>query len=298
MDKFYILILYFLLCSPCRSQIWETISKIPTPRMGAGIVYLDNKIFVFGGVKAPRYEPVLETDIYDIAKAKWIKKSPIPTGKALFGTVVLGRKIYIIGGSVYDKMTTLEYDVDKDIWKEKAPIPTPRQQLGVEVLNGKIYTFGGSREHSISEAYSFEVYNPLSDTWEVKKKLDIPLQNCATAKIGNRIYAIAGHLISKSKNSGNLIICYDEQLDSWNIVSHTSKSKTDISATELGNKIYIFGGHPGLTDVEVFEPTPQHCKIVNSLPKGRWGHNSLQINGKIWIIGGSINEIWSFAPKD
>jgi len=281
-----------------KAQTWDIIDTIPAMRAGAGAVYYDNKVFIFGGVKLylPEYENKLETDVYDIVNKKWIKKSNIPIGKALFGTVVLNKKIYIIGGNVYDKMTTLEYDPDKDTWAEKAPMPTPRQQLGVEVLNGKIYTFGGSKGHSISEAFSFEVYDPLTDTWAVRRKLDVPLLNCATTKIGNKIYAIGGHSVKESQNSGNLIMCYDAQSDKWSIVSHLSQSKTDISATEIENKIYIFGGHPGLTDVEVFDAKTLQSKIVNNMPKGRSGHNSLQVDGKILIVAGTVDEIWSFAP--
>jgi N-acetylneuraminic acid mutarotase len=305
MDKFIVLILcFFFSCSfnkekPEKTQAWDIIDTIPAMRAGAGAVYYDHKVFIFGGVEPnpPEYETQMETDVYDILNKKWIKKSNIPIGKALFGTVVLNKKIYIIGGNVYDKMTMLEYDPDKDTWTEKAPLPTPRQQLGAVVLNGKIYTFGGSKGHNISEAFSFEVYDPLTDTWEVRKKLDVPLQNCATAKIGNKIYAIGGHSVRESQNAGNLIMCYDAQSDKWSIVSYLSKSKTEISATEIEDKVYIFGGHPEeLTDVEVFDTKTLQSKIVNNMPKGRSGHNSLQVDGKILIVAGTVDEIWSFTP--
>ncbi|NJK85039.1 MAG: hypothetical protein HC906_02755 [Bacteroidales bacterium] len=194
-------------------------------------------------------------------------------------------------------MTMLEYDPDKDTWKEKAPMPTPRQQLGVEVLNGKIYTFGGSRAHSISEAYSFEIYDPLTDSWEIREKVSCcHYRNCATAKIGNKIYAIGGHSIRETQNSGNLIMCYDELLSKWEIVSHMSKPRTDISATAIENKVYIFGGHPGLTDVEVFDPVTLKSEVKNNMPNTRWGHSSVQVNEKIFILGGTVDEMWSFTP--
>jgi N-acetylneuraminic acid mutarotase len=264
--------------------------------MGAGIAYLDGKIFIIGGVKPPKYEPVLETSVYDIKEKKWLKKANIPVGKASFATVVCNGKIYVFGGNVYDKMTTLEYDPVKDKWTEKAPMPTPRQQLAAECLNGKIYTFGGSQAHNISLANTFEVYNPVLDKWEVKSKLSTPLQNCASLVYSGKIYAIAGHSIKGTGNTGDLIMRYDAASDKWTKISNTNKKITDISATVYGNKIYIFGGHPGLSDVEVYDVIKNRCSSEIQMPAGRWGHNSVLIEDKIFILNGNSEEIWSFNP--
>lgn len=283
-------------CNPkdsAETKKWETLCKVPIMRMGAGVVYFDQKIYIIGGVKPPKYEPVLQTDVYDLKAKKWLKKADIPVGKASFGTVVCNNKIYVIGGNVYDKMTTLEYDPQKDAWTEKAPMPTPRQQVGTEYLNGKIYTFGGSQAHNTQVTNAFEVYDPITNKWEIKTKLEIPLQNCASAVSGNKIYAIAGHAIKGTNNSGDLILSYDPKSDKWTKLAKTMKTITDISATAFKDQIYIFGGHPGLSDVEVYSITENKCDVSFNMPAGRWGHSSILVDNKIYLVCGNVDEIWT-----
>lgn len=282
-----------MLCNCIYAQSWEIVGKIPQMRMGAGVVLLNNKIYVIGGVKPPKYEPVTETDVYDLSEKKWYKKAHIPVGKALFSTVVYDNKIYVLGGNVYDRATTLEYDPARDTWTEKAPMPTPRQQLGAECFNGKIFTFGGSNGHNTDVANKFEVYNPLTNKWEIKSKMKIPLQNCATAICNKKIYAIAGHSIKDSENTGDLIMCLDPVNETWKLEAHTEKPKTDISSAIYNNKIFILGGHPGIPDVEVFNSESKQSAKLQNMPAGRWGHHSLAVGNIIYVICGTTDEIWS-----
>jgi RNA polymerase sigma factor (sigma-70 family) len=240
---------------------------------------------------------------------EWVKKADMPTGRDNLSTSVVNGKIYAIGGRSNDAQgnevfikTVEEYDPVKDTWMKKADMPTARWKLATCVLDGKIYAIGGMPGWSGGFS-TVEIYDPVTDTWT--KGLDMPTRRggLSTSVVNGKIYAIGG-----ADNFGPCLSTveeYDPVKDIWTKKADMPTARFNVSTIVMNGEIYAMGGIPvitrpwhALSTVEVYNPAKDKWTKKADMPTARNGHCTGAVNGKIYVIGGMLDEETLFSTVE
>src|SRR2546425_4912911 len=76
-------------------------------------------------------------------------------------------------------------------WTPLAPMPTARQEVAAAALEGRIFVIGGFGANAEAVA-TVEVYDPVTDRWEVRMPLPAPTHHLAAAVTGGRLFVAGG----------------------------------------------------------------------------------------------------------
>ncbi|MBM3212557.1 hypothetical protein FJZ33_10065 [Candidatus Poribacteria bacterium] len=158
------------------------------------------------------------------------------------------------------------------------------------VVDGKIYAIGG-----LSKDFDFlstvEVYDPKTDKWTRKADMPTPrrIDNSVSA-VNGKIYAIGG----ASNNSDlSAVEEYDPAKDVWVKKSPMPTSRYGLCTVVANNKIYAIGGttaalnfNESLPTVEEYDPSTDKWTKKTNMPTPRLCLSAVQINGKIYVMGG------------
>ena len=132
-----------------RSDRWEEISPMPTPRFAASAVVIGPYLSVLGGVAfTPQgFHEYDRIERYDPERGSW-DRSPLslPWPSAGQGASVVKERLYLFGGfrgSEGIGRHGAVYDPIEKLWKEISPMPEPRAAMGVAVVDDRIYLLGG-----------------------------------------------------------------------------------------------------------------------------------------------------------
>ncbi|MFT9371721.1 MAG: kelch repeat-containing protein [Paenibacillus polymyxa] len=214
------------------------------------------------------------------------------------GSVVveLYGEVYVIGGS-NGSVSTNEvqvYDLAKGTWSTKKSMPTARAGAAYAVVNNKIYVFGGYT----GNYYTFtggtvvdnvEVYDPVADTWEIKKHMPLKLMTPGASDYNGKIYLFGG--LEAGVNSVSNVQEYNPITDTW-VSKNDMKQIIHSPATiTYKNKIYLIGGRKGSSStfntLKVYDPETDTWETKANMNFARGGGVGAAIlEGKIYAIGG------------
>ncbi|MGI0016775.1 MAG: Kelch repeat-containing protein, partial [Nitrososphaera sp.] len=183
------------------TDTWSTLSPMPTPRAGLGVVAVGDKIFAIGGRDGTvpnSGTPLSTVEAYDIATDTWSSLTPMPTARGdVSATAAHGNKIYVAGGwspascgPFPDVCSTLEvYDVASDSWSTLPSMPTARSNAAAVVVGNNLFVIGGA----IALIYTDfnEVFDIDKGTWSTATDKPFPCSETEAVAHGNKIY-IAG----------------------------------------------------------------------------------------------------------
>lgn len=309
----FLAILFSLLLTSCSSAyndnkenaLW---SEMPangsvTARHEAGLIAINNDIYLIGG---RRINPV---DVYNVDSNQWQNKQPTPLELHHFQPIVFQEKIYVVGAMTgfYPNEKNLShiliYNPSTDQWSQGAEIPQQRRRGGaaVSVYNNKFYISGGiTQGHMTGTVPWFDVYDPLTDTWEVLADMPHKRDHFQSAIIDNKLYAAGGRITSKlTEQTFELVVnevdVYDFSTKQW------SSTPTSLPTGRAGNttvavngQLWVIGGESGSqvvahNDVEIFDISKQQWITGKPLNFGRHGSGAVIVNNKLWTISGSGN---------
>ena len=124
--------------------------------------------------------------------------------------------IYLIGGkSEYfggtSLSTTYRFDpsADDHEWEEVAPINQARYYAFGAAMNGKVYIAGGRQRQAV--ALSNEVYNPLTNEWQLMPSLKVPRMSASMVCHEGRLYVLGG--VGKSRVLS--VETFDSEQNEW-----------------------------------------------------------------------------------
>jgi N-acetylneuraminic acid mutarotase len=190
----------------------------------------------------------------EIAENSWAPKAPLSKARYSLGAAVVNGKIYAIGGIMLTYQDSLrteskevgineEYDPATNTWTLKKSMPEPLSDFATAAYEGKIYCIGGG----VSRFFNFStgrwdtkltqginaVYDPATDTWEMKTPMPTPKSSAQAYVVNGQIYVVGGF------PNGNLNEVYDPIADTWTIKASSIDSIG--SLTVVDNKIYCIG---------------------------------------------------------
>lgn len=177
------------------SRKWSQCSRMISPRLGAGIAVIRNKIYVVGGGTPPVHEEEAlggasfsSVEYYNTELDVWFEVSPMRTARKHAGCVVHDDIIYVVGGrDMNGHLNTAEkYDPSTDSWVEFPAMQYKRSGLGLVCLDNVLYAIGGfdgTTHHRSVEAYDLSAGS--SGKWEAKT-------NMSDGRLGGGFVAYTG----------------------------------------------------------------------------------------------------------
>ena len=112
--------------------------------------------------------------------------------------------------------------------------------------------------------------------------LGVDVINGSAHIIGGR----SGGILYNTSRHDVLLLSGDE----WDRIDGMSASRSSIAAIAYNDLLYVFGGEATTTTfatVEVYSPAKKTWEIVGEMPTARHGFGAVEVDGKIFIIGGS-----------
>lgn len=236
-----------------------------------GAAAVNGKIYAIGGSNSGVYE-------YDPDTDTWTAKAPMPEALKGFGTAVLNDKIYVVGGidwgGIDDFLSDqlLIYDPAADSWETREYEEgafTPRAYLGAAAVGGKLYAIGGRRsddgyydDNEYEDLSIVEVYDPETDTWDVRDDMNMYISGFGTTVLDNKIYVLGG--VSDSEEFHSTVYEYnpgDDGNDYWVEKASMLTERGFLAAAAAGGEIYAIGGsrlkggaYPYIRAVEAYDP--------------------------------------------
>ena len=99
-------------------------------------------------------------------------------------------------------------------------MPSGRAYLTSAVVDDKIYCIGGTTFDG-SASNSIEVYDPKTDTWEIKTPMPTSRHSLTSAVVDGKIYCIGGY----GGSNRNIVEVYNPKTDSWETKSPMKMSR-------------------------------------------------------------------------
>src|SRR5215218_4488522 len=117
---------------------WRTLAPLPQGRSAGGLVALDGRLYLVGGVVEGGL--AADTQVYDPAADAWSPAPGLPTPREHLGAAASAGKVYVVGGRVggaANNLGTAEaFDPARGRWTGLAELPTPRGGLAATATAG------------------------------------------------------------------------------------------------------------------------------------------------------------------
>jgi N-acetylneuraminic acid mutarotase len=181
-------------------------------------------------------------------------------------------------------------------WTTMTPMLTARGGFGVAVVDGKIYAVGGLNGNDLPVSIN-EEYNPQTNEWTSKTPMPTPRSGFAITVYQNKIYVIGGS-VGYGYVGNNEV--YDPLSNTWETKTSMPTPRADLCANLVNDTIYVIGGKKyssttpffNVTNInEVYNPANDSWSTKTPIPTSVQGYASAVFNGKIYIMGGSLQSL-------
>lgn len=186
--------------------------------------------------------------------------------------------------------TVVPTETVQPAWSRRTDMPSARYSLRSAVLDDKIYVLGGSDGNNLDVV---EVYDTKSDSWS--KAADIPMSTECIGAVGTsgKIYAF---MMAETAGEKGWVFEYDPSLDKWEQQCRMTSSRSNLGITILDDKIYVIGGlvntdgggFENVKDVETLDPKTMEWQKKADLLVAKHAVTVSALNGKIYVVGGSV----------
>lgn len=277
-----------------KTNSWEQVADMPTPRTSAEVAVVNGTIYVCGGYNGIdnrlvnlKFLDVVEA--YDPQNDTWARKQGMSGGRVDFGMGVVAGKIYSMGGYVHllDKepeapwrIDLVEvYDAGTDTWMKRAKMQRRRDGFGVGVVNNHIYAIGGRGWPQVGPGGPFlkviEAYNPKINRWEWKNEMPDLRLAFSTVVLEDVIYLIGGFIWQgRVPQYLATVDTYNPETEEWNDIPPMPTPILPFGAAVVNGNIYVFGGvgknRENFTSVLIFGTGFRAVTATGKLPT-RWG---------------------------
>jgi len=136
--------------------------------------------------------------------------------------------------------------------------------------------------------------------WKDAPAFPIPMGELYGATVGNTIYVFGG--LSPKTNAVGLVYAYDTTTSTWTRKKDMAQPAHHIMLASYNGKIYVFGGfvhlgndpyvawHP-IGNSWVYDPGSDTWKALAPMPTPRGAGQAVELDGKIYVIGGANSGI-------
>jgi N-acetylneuraminic acid mutarotase len=238
---------------------WQLIPSTNTPasRSECGLAAANGKLYLIGGDG-----PVMPVEIFDPATSTWAKGATAPAIMHHFQPLALGDKIYVLAAFSdrnYPNQVPLAnayaYDTKANSWQKLAGLPEARRRggAGAAVYKDKLYLVGGILHgHNDGTNGMLDMYDPASNAWAALPDAPHVRDHSMAVVVKDKLYAIGGRNTSLH--------------DASNFMSFFDKVVLEVDCFDF--------------------KTNKWTTLPAKLPKGTGGGTCVNLNNKIYYIGG------------
>ncbi|MFC2103964.1 kelch repeat-containing protein [Bacteroidota bacterium] len=170
----------------------------------------------------------------------------------------------------------------------------------VVTLDNKIYVIGGQVQTGFLSTSSVEMYNPATDTWEMKASLQTSRWGLMVAVVNGKIYAIGGETGSfYDFDATDVVEIYDPVADEWTYATSMPTARGYGGCGVHNDTIYVFGGYGDNESnaVEKYSPVTDNWITEEPMPDTRYTFMTTVVNNKFYLIGGwGVNLVEEYNP--
>jgi N-acetylneuraminic acid mutarotase len=249
------------------ANTWTRKKPMPLPSHHVAFTTLNDKIYGFGGFKAPASGPSASELIdnaweYDPAADTWKALAPVPSKRGAASAAVLNGRIYVTGGvtnlpgvkengidpAPYAVVATVDvYDPATDTWSSVRPLLLARNQHASAATGGKIYVIGGRVSSAFIETSNnvdlVEAYDPATDRWSARMRMPTARSAIAAGVYGSFIIVPGGAMQGqRAAGAFDKVEAYDTAGDTWQILPAMPHQRQDLAVGVIGNRLYAVGG--------------------------------------------------------
>jgi N-acetylneuraminic acid mutarotase len=175
-------------------------------------------------------------------------------------------------------------------WGTRAPLLEANSELAFAELNGKLYLLGGYPASRVT-VRTVQVYDIVSDRWELGPQLPLPNNHGMAATVNGKIYLIGGQTQADDPPGTNSYVNTVYELDPttgvWVTKAPMPTARSSGVAVVHDGKIYVAGGRvPRGADFAVYDPATNSWEVLPNLPTQRNHFTGAAINGRIHYVGG------------
>jgi len=239
-----------------KTNTWKAGDPLPQKLNHAAAASFENKIYVIGGFNDTGM-PSNNLFIYNPNTNVWIQGANMPTARGALTANFVNGILYAIGGDgtrlynsdgKYDPQGILPvneaYDPKTNTWTKRSPMQIPRDHLASTVVNERIYVIGGREPIGKSALFrnldANEMYDPKSDTWQLRQSMPSYRSGLASTSIDSKIYVFGGESPERTFNNNEK---YDPKSDSWTSCEPMPEARHGLGAVSIDHKAYLVGGN-------------------------------------------------------
>ncbi|WP_018232554.1 Kelch repeat-containing protein [Thioalkalivibrio thiocyanodenitrificans] len=228
------------------ADTWSHLTDLPEGVNHAGLVYLDDRLYVVGGYRENTFEPIDTLRIFDLTAEQWSEGAPLPTARGAHATVVLDGRIHAIGGRTHDRADVgahEAYDSATDAWASLAPLPTPRNHHAGAVVDGSIVVLAGRDDDSFEMTVN-EIYDPQADQWRTGAPVPTGRSGVAAAVLDGHVYLFGGETFVPRRRTFDEAERYDPRTDAWEVLPAMPTARHGLGAAAVDGAIHVISGGP------------------------------------------------------
>jgi N-acetylneuraminic acid mutarotase len=179
-------------------------------------------------------------------------------------------------------------------WITLPQMPTPRTEVTSAVIGDDLYIIGGVQQGQVTSD-KVEIFNIVNRTWRNGPSLPVALHHTVAVTYQDAIYLLGGYLTGWVPVNTTYI--YDPAVGDWRHGPTMLTAKAAFTAQVIGNHIYTIGGattivvgdhivQQVLNNNEYYDMPSSAWLTATPLPTPREHIASVQVSGKIYVIGG------------
>ena len=119
-------------------------------------------------------------------------------------------------------MTSCErYNAETDVWEPLPDMETARYDAAAVVFGGKIWVTGGTSRHNDYNLRSVEVFDPVTNTWDLSKNMmREDRARHMLVVLNGELHAVGGHRSEEAQGGEDeaTVEKYDPDSDNWILV--------------------------------------------------------------------------------
>lgn len=273
------------------SYRWESLKSMPTKRVFATAVEVDNNIYVVGGCDQ-KGSPLNSFEVYYTEKREWKKLKPLPTKRASVAAVAVGKKIVVIGG-VSESQTPMDavemYDIETKQWTQMESMKDGLLGVSAVVKDGKILVMGGMAASTDPKDF-FMSFDITENRWQSLSPMPTPRYATFAFLIENKLYVIGGR---QGKLPCLAFEVYDFDEEKWTSLPKIPTKRVFALYTTNQKQIFSLGGlnprpnEGGFTNVcEVFNIETGVWTTGTPMPSKRGDFVASVLGDKVIACGG------------
>ncbi len=237
------------------ANTWAAGPNLPRGTDNVQALASGGKVYALGG------EASTALQIYDPASNSWTLGPNLPAGRFASAAAALNGKLYLLGGwnlsnaASASLASVAAFDTGANAWGADAfmAMPTARNAAAAGVISAQIHVVGGRspgiRANDQQSLATHEVYNPVTNSWQMAAALPTARGSIAAAVLNGKLYIFGGEAITASGGAvSNAVERYDPATNSWQVLEAMPYRAHGLGAVAVGNAIYVMGGFTGGSD--------------------------------------------------